>query len=113
MEVKQLHECVYDKVGKTGRDNYYAQENLVLIYGMPFSYEMVEDVFGLNGDIVWKNYEQTKDKKKYTMHKEREEQDKVFLPMPRTIADFINDNDRYWKLPIQWDSNLVKRLFKL
>lgn len=116
LKVKKLSQFLYE-------DKFPASERLDIwfrlleIYNLPFERETVENLFELLDALVGSEWEDFHVFEKRVLHKGhglRGEEDVIIqtYPLPKTVAEFIDDCIRIWDFPLIWDGNLVRRKFK-
>jgi hypothetical protein len=112
--VVPLHDCVLEISAPPAKERGLIMNNLVELYATPFTdkqeeFTVVESVFQMPETFLGDNWEDyhTEEDSYYLGESENR------CPIPETIGDFINDCLRVWKVTLVWDSNLIKRGFRL
>jgi hypothetical protein len=116
LKVKKLSQFLYE-------DKFPASERLDIwfrlleIYNLPFERETVENLFELLDALVGSEWEDFHvfEKEYYIKDIDLEGEEDVIIqtyPLPKTVAEFIDDCIRIWDFPLIWDGNLVRRKFK-
>jgi hypothetical protein len=118
-EVKPLCECILEIRG-TQKETSLAMNNLVDIYAAKFNMDTIEEVFefpetflGCNddGEIDWSNWATIDNT--YSLLKDPDQEEGVFIPHPETIGDFIDDCRRVWSVSLIWEPALINRYFQI
>lgn len=78
--------------------------SVVGLYSAPFSMELVEELFDFPDTVVGENWEDWKtDEGNYTLNEE-----KGYLPTPKTIGEFIDDCNRVWNKDLVFYGDILK-----
>lgn len=120
LKATSLAEYINELVISPEKKRFDAITNLVDIYTQPFDMDLIESLFDLpetvvgsndKGEIDWSNWKKVSD----TLYclSEDDTEDLIPAPIPNTVGDFIEDCNRIWNKDLVWDSNLVKRNFKI
>ena len=111
--VRNLHDCILEITVGNEKDRIEATTNLVNIYASEFDKDTLDQYFLFPETFMGDDFSDIEFKQRNRETVYCIGGGDNFISAPQTIADFINDCLRTWKIDLVWENNLIKRLFKI